>query len=117
MDINTLVVYRELDEVIKWIEKQPVDSVFEFKERYVVLREFAHTTKDKNGRIIKVKQYKRGDEILLKPSMATPSVKLKEGFSANRDDIRKIKQYLDFKSGPYLRDVTFSKDFTKLKIH
>lgn len=117
MNINSLKVYKELNEVIQWLEKQPVGSVYEFKEKYVVLREFAHTTKDKSGRVIKVTKYNRGDEILLKPSIATAAVKLKEGVSESRDDIRKIKQYMDFYSGPEMREVTFSKDFTKLKIY
>lgn len=110
MDINTLVVKKELQEAIDFFEKLPA-GIYEFSDKYIVLREVS----------FKNKIYKRGDEISLKPSavlkLSKGIVQIKSGDNSKNESIRKVKQYIDFRMGSELRDVTFSKDFSRFQVY
>jgi hypothetical protein len=99
-----------LNEVLRWITKlRP--GIYPFKNRYQILKEMS----------VDKKIYKKGETVLLSSEKGIELIK--RGALKFKDDkekleaIEKIKFYLDFKGSLPLPDVTFSKDFSKFKIH
>jgi hypothetical protein len=100
----------ELNEILHWLLKTP-SGTYPLKEKYIVLRELSY-----GGKV-----YKRGDYIYFSEETAKKisfgNVQKSKDQKELEETIRKIKFYIDFRGKLNIPEVTFSKDFKRVKIY
>lgn len=106
--LQTLIVNKELSEILDFAIRRG-KGIFELKLKYTVLKEISV-----NG-----KRKVKGDAVYFNSTEAKKvfnSVKKNPDQEELQETIRKIKQYIDFRGSLNIPEITFSPDFTKIRI-